>query len=106
MAALMIVLTTMPDDDRAESLARALVTERLAACVHVQAAMTSVYEWQGQIEVQPERQIVIKTTEDRLPDLEQRLRALHPYELPELVTLEASASAEYSAWVEARTRKS
>jgi periplasmic divalent cation tolerance protein len=101
---LVLVLTTMPDDEQAEALARTLVDERLAACVHVHAAMTSVYEWEGRIEVQSERQVVIKTTRARLTDLEERVRALHPYELPEFVTLDADGSARYLTWVAEQTR--
>ena len=81
------------------ALARILVEERLAACVNVGPTMTSVYWWKGAIEAETEQQIVIKTTTDRLMSLESRLRALHPYELPEFVILDAEASAAYRAWV-------
>ena len=101
---LILILTTMPDDPRAGELARTLVEEGLAACVNVHAAMTSAYRWQGQIEVEPERQLVIKTTRARLPALEARLRALHPYELPEFVVLESQASEAYAAWAVNATR--
>jgi periplasmic divalent cation tolerance protein len=102
MTDLVLVLTTMPDDHRAEELARTLVDERLAACVNVHGAMRSTYRWQGQVEGDPERQIVIKTSRGRLPALEARLRALHPYEVPEFVVLSAEAgSTAYLAWVAA-----
>jgi periplasmic divalent cation tolerance protein len=96
---LILILTTMPDDDRAGQLARTLVEERLAACVNLHAAMTSTYRWHERVEVEPERQIVIKTTRDRLPALEARLRALHPYELPEFIVLDAAAGDAYARWV-------
>lgn len=96
---LILILTTMPDDDRAAGLARTLVEERLAACVNVHAPMTSTYRWQGAIESTPERQVVIKTTRGRRAALEARLRALHPYELPELVVIDAGGSDAYSKWV-------
>jgi periplasmic divalent cation tolerance protein len=99
MKELILILTTMPDDERADQLARTLVEERLAACVNVHRPMTSTYRWQGRIEVEAERQIVIKTTRDRLAEVETRLRALHPYELPELVILDAQASDAYAVWV-------
>ena len=89
----------MPDDDRAGGLARTLVEERLAACVNVHAPMTSTYRWREAIERAPERQVVIKTTRGRRAALEARLRALHPYELPELVVIEAAASEAYAKWV-------
>ncbi len=88
----------MPDDDRAAGLARTLVEERLAACVSVHGPMTSTYRWQGQVEIEPERQIVIKTTRARLAALEARVRALHPYELPEFVILAAGGSDAYVTW--------
>ena len=103
MTELIIILTTMPSDDRAVEMARTLVEERLAACVNVHAAMTSTYRWQGQIEVEPERQVVIKTTRDRLAAIEARLRALHPYDLPEFVVLDASAGDAYARWVQGST---
>jgi periplasmic divalent cation tolerance protein len=97
-------LTTMPADERAEAMARTLIEERLAACVNVHAPMTSTYRWHGQVEVESERQVVIKTTSPMLATLESRLRALHPYELPEFVVLEAAASEAYAKWVEEGTK--
>jgi periplasmic divalent cation tolerance protein len=104
MTHLILILTTMPDDERANGLARTLVEEGLAACVNVHASMTSTYRWQGQVEVEPERQVVIKTTRARLAALETRLRALHPYELPEFVVIDAAASDAYAGWVNDATR--
>lgn len=99
----LLVLTTLPaggaGEDAALAFARTLVDERLAACVNVLAPMTSVYRWKGAVETEAERQIVIKTTRARLPALEARLRALHPYELPELTVLSAEAGAAYERWV-------
>jgi periplasmic divalent cation tolerance protein len=100
---LILILTTMPDDDRADGLARTLVDERLAACVNVCAPMSSTYRWQECVEVERERQIVIKTTRERLPALEARVRALHPYDLPEFVVLDAAAGDAYEAWVREST---
>ncbi|MBI3403815.1 MAG: divalent-cation tolerance protein CutA [Acidobacteria bacterium] len=95
----------MPDDDRADALARTLVDERLAACVNVHSPMTSVYRWRGQVERERERQLVIKTTRDRLAAVETRLRALHPYELPEFIVVDADGgSAAYLQWVTDETK--
>jgi periplasmic divalent cation tolerance protein len=93
-----VVLTTMPDDERADVLARTLVEERLAACVNVHPPMTSTYRWKETVEVEAERQLVIKTMPGQIAALEVRLRALHPYELPEFVVLQASASDAYARW--------
>jgi periplasmic divalent cation tolerance protein len=95
-----IVLTTLGADADAAALARTLVDERLAACVNVLPAMTSIYRWHGRVEQDREQQVVIKTAADRLPALEARLRELHPYELPEFMVLTpAGGSAAYLAWV-------
>lgn len=99
MSDLILILTTMPDDDRADALARTLVDERLAACVNVHGPMMSTYRWKGAVERDAERQIVIKTGRDRRAAVEARLRALHPYDLPEFVVLEATGSDAYAAWV-------
>jgi periplasmic divalent cation tolerance protein len=99
MDELILILTTMPDDTRADELAAALVGEQLAACVNVHGPMTSTYRWKGAVECETERQIVIKSTRARLPAIEDRLRKLHPYELPELVVIGADASEAYRRWV-------
>ena len=103
MSDLIVILTTMPDDDRARNLARTLVEERLAACVNVHSSMISTYRWKDIVEVEPERQIVIKTTRSRLAAIEMRLRTLHPYEVPEFVVLDATASSVYDRWVKGAT---
>jgi periplasmic divalent cation tolerance protein len=103
MSELILILTTMPDDDRAEAAARALVDEQLAACVNLLAPMVSIYKWKGEVERQPERQLIIKTTRDRLSDLEARLGTLHPYELPELIVIAATGSDAYVKWVAGET---
>ena len=104
MPELVLILTTMPDDDRANALARTLVDEQLAACVNVHAPMMSTYRWKGAIEREAERQLVIKTTRARVADVQDRLRTLHPYDLPEFFVIEVDdGSSEYVAWVEANT---
>ena len=95
---LILVLTTMPDDDRADAIARTLVDERLAACVNVHGPMRSTYRWKGTIEVDAERQLIIKTTRERVPELQSRLHELHPYELPEILVLDTEASDKYGEW--------
>jgi periplasmic divalent cation tolerance protein len=102
---MVIVLTTAPDDDRAESWARTLVEERLAACVNVYGPMVSFYRWKGIVERDTERQVVIKTTRERVAALRVRLVALHTYALPEFVVLSVGdGSEEYLKWVGDQTR--
>jgi periplasmic divalent cation tolerance protein len=94
-----IVLTTLGADADAAAIARTLVEEQLAACVNILPAMTSVYRWQGAVEQEREQQLVMKTAPARVAALEARLRALHPYELPEFLVLAAQASDAYWRWV-------
>ena len=99
-----IVLTTLSGDADAASLARLLIDERLAACVNVLPVMTSIYRWKGVVEQDREQQLVIKTTAPRLEALETRLRALHPYEVPEFLVIDvAGGSAAYLDWLEEAT---
>ena len=99
-----IVLTTAPDAATAESWARLLVDERLAACVNVHAPMISVYRWKGIVERDEERQVVIKTTRDRVAPLQSRLAAVHPYELPEFIVLPVEGGSDaYLEWVREST---
>jgi periplasmic divalent cation tolerance protein len=100
-----LVLTTAPDDQRAEAWARTLVDERLAACVNVHAPMVSIYRWQGTVERDVERQLVIKTTRDRVAALRARLAELHSYELPEFVVVRVDEGSDaYLRWVFDQTR--
>lgn len=96
-----IVLTTLDAEADAAALGRTLVEERLAACVNVLAPMTSVFRWKNVVEAAREQQIVIKTTRDGVAALELRLKELHPYELPELLVLDAWASEAYLGWIQA-----
>ena len=100
-----LVLTTAPDDVRADGWARTLVEERLAACVNVHAPMRSFYRWKGAVERDVERQLVIKTTRDRVEALRVRLHALHAYELPEFLVLRVDdGSEDYLGWLVEATR--
>lgn len=100
-----LVLSTCPDPQTADVLARSLVEERLAACVNVLPGVVSTYRWQGAVERADEVMLLIKTTADRQDALIERLQALHPYELPEAVAVEAVGGlAAYLAWVAEQTR--
>jgi periplasmic divalent cation tolerance protein len=106
MADVILILTTVPSDELGERIGEALVGERLAACVNVLPAMTSIYRWKGSVERDVEHQLVIKTTADRAAAVEVRIRQLHTYELPELVVVTAGGgSAAYLAWVAESTRE-
>jgi periplasmic divalent cation tolerance protein len=95
----LLVLCTCPPE-AAERLAAALVEEQLAACVNVLPGIQSVYRWQGAVERSAETLLLAKTTSDRYPALETRLRALHPYELPEIIALPIERGLPgYLSWV-------
>ena len=95
-----IVLTTCPDAACAERIARALVEEGLAACVNILPPMRSIYKWKGKIEDASEQLLVIKSTLARFPAIRDRLRSLHPYELPEIIAVPiADGLPEYLAWL-------
>ena len=97
---IVVVLTTLSAGTEAEPLARTLVEERLAACVNLLPPMTSIYRWQGAVEEERERLLLIKTTRGRLEALRARLGTLHPYELPEFLVLPVDGgSAAYLEWV-------
>ncbi len=103
--AVLVVFTNAPDAQLAGSIARALVDERLAACVNVLAPCRSVYRWQGAVESADEVPMVIKTTQDRFAALVRRLRELHPYEVPELLAFKPDAGLPaYLDWVIGQTR--
>ena len=104
MGDVVVVLTTVPTGSKGEEIGRALVEERLAACVNLLAPMTSIYRWRGAVERESEQQMVIKTTRGRVPSLQSRLSALHPYELPEFLVLAvADSSSAYVEWIRQET---
>src|SRR6195256_1783104 len=82
-----LVLTNLPDRAAAEKLADALIEQRVAACVNILAPCRSVYRWKGAVQHDEEHPMLIKTTAERYPELENALRAAHPYELPEIVAV-------------------
>ena len=103
--AILLCLATCPDAACAERIATALVEERLAACVNIVPEVASVYRWQGGIERDDELLLVIKTPRERFDALRERLPMLHPYELPELLAVEAvDGLPAYLDWVRAETR--
>jgi periplasmic divalent cation tolerance protein len=99
-AAAVLVLVTWPADRDAGALAHALLDARLAACVSVLPEMRSTYTWLGTAHVDAERQLIIKTTEDRVAALEARVREQHPYEVPEFLVLRVERGSDaYLAWL-------
>lgn len=95
-----VVLVTCPHPEAAATLARTLVEEGLAACGNVLPGLRSIYRWQGQVQDEPEALLLLKTTAARFEALRERVVALHPYEVPEVIALAVDAGhAPYLAWV-------
>lgn len=103
--AFILVLTTLPADADAGAFAASLVGDGLAACVNVLPPMESIYLWEGEIQREPERQVLIKTARGRASDLWERVRALHPYDVPEFLVLPiVDGSDAYLRWLGESTR--
>ena len=103
MSALM-VMTSVPDGDVASRLAHVLVERRLAACVNIMAACTSVYRWNGKLEAATEVPLLIKTRAEVYNEVEAAIRSLHPYELPEIVAVSIQHGLPaYLDWVHRET---
>ena len=100
----LLVVSTLPDRESAEKIAKILVDARLAACVNVLAPCKSVYRWQGAIEESGEVPVLIKTTAGCYDRLESAMRAHHPYELPEIVAVPVARGLPgYLGWVASET---
>ena len=101
----LVVLVTAGSAEEAESIAGALVAEKLAACVNVIPGITSVYRWQGAVQRDQELLLLVKTCRDVLDDVVRRVRELHSYDLPETIALPlVGGSAPYLAWLVGEVR--
>jgi periplasmic divalent cation tolerance protein len=99
-----VALTTAPNAEVGAILARALVEERLAACVNVLPGVRSFYHWDDAIQDDPEVVLIIKTRAERCEALAARIQDLHPYDVPEVLVLPAiGGSAPYLGWIETET---
>lgn len=99
-----VVYVTTPDNETSERIAAALVEEKLAACVNCVPGVRSLYTWQGKIQNEMEELLVIKTRVKSLDALTGRVKALHPYEVPEVIALPViGGSREYLDWIEETT---
>jgi periplasmic divalent cation tolerance protein len=102
---IVVVLCTAPDEETAARLARTLVEEELAACVNVLPGLRSIYRWQGKVSDDGEVLCLMKTRRTLFATLRERIVALHPYEVPEVIALPVvEGSAPYLDWVRASTR--
>ena len=104
MNEILLVITNLPDAPSADRLARRLIDERAAACVNQLASCTSTYRWRDNIESATEVPLLIKTTRTAYPRLEKLIRAVHPYELPEIIAVPVTAGLPaYLGWIDNET---
>jgi periplasmic divalent cation tolerance protein len=97
---ILLALSTFPDAETARRISNQLIEERLAACANIFPAIESIYRWKGKIESGQEMIAFFKTSEDRQSAFQDKLRALHPYEIPEIVFIPVVAGLpEYLGWV-------
>lgn len=98
------VYITASDRDEARRLAHALVESRLAACANILDGMTSVYRWEGEVQESSEAVVIAKTREDLVPALTEKIKDLHSYDCPCVVSLPLTGGSEdFLAWIAAET---
>ncbi|TLU67082.1 divalent-cation tolerance protein CutA [Thalassotalea litorea] len=101
-----IILCTCPDKNSALTIANALVDEQLAACVNIQDSVTSVYQWQGERQQDQEVMMIIKSTHSLFAAIEERITALHPYDVAEIIALDIQQGNEaYLNWIDSMVTK-
>ena len=105
MTPAIVVLVTVGSEQEAETIATALLEERLAACVNVTSPVRSLYRWEGRIADDREWQMVIKTQARLFEALAARIRALHSYDVPEIIALPVLAGiTDYVDWIQNETK--
>jgi periplasmic divalent cation tolerance protein len=100
-----LVLTTVPDAAVAQKLSADALAARLCACVTQLGTVQSSYHWQGAVETAQEIQLLFKTSTERASELEQYIQTHHPYDTPEILSWQATASAAYGHWIIAETQR-
>ena len=97
---ILLALSTFPDVETARRVANALVTGKFAACANILPGVESIYRWKEKIETGNETLVLFKVSEDRCKGFQEKLRSLHPYEVPEIICLKIdNGSPEYLRWV-------
>ena len=97
---ILLALSTFPDLETARRVSQQLVADKLAACANILPAIESIYFWKDKVEQAGEVLVFFKTTKDRQSDFQQKLRSLHPYEIPEIIfTTIDGGSPDYLRWV-------
>ena len=98
---ILLAFSTFPDRETAQRISNQLVTEKFAACANILPAIESIYRWKERIETGNETLVFFKLGEDRQSAFQEKLRSLHPYEIPEIIFVPVvSGLAEYLRWVD------
>lgn len=96
----LLILSTCPDQETAEKLARQLISQKLIACINILPGFTSIYHWQGEIETATECLLMAKTKKQFYQPVEDAIRKHHPYELPEIIAVSIDQGLpEYLQWI-------
>jgi periplasmic divalent cation tolerance protein len=96
----LLALSTFPDQETAREISNELVTKKLAACANILPGVESIYRWKDKIESGNETLVLFKLSEDRQSAFQEKLRSLHPYEVPEIIFVPISSGLpEYLRWV-------
>jgi len=97
---ILLALSTFPDHETARQISNQLVTEKFAACANILPAIESVYRWKEKVESGTETLVFFKLSEDRQPAFQEKLRSLHPYEVPEIILVPITDGLPaYLRWV-------
>ena len=97
---ILLALSTFPDAETARRISNQLVSERFAACANILSAVESIYRWKKKIETGSETLVLFKLSEDRQSAFQEKLRSLHPYVVPEIITVPVSSGLpDYLHWV-------
>ncbi|HWY51447.1 MAG TPA: divalent-cation tolerance protein CutA [Chthoniobacterales bacterium] len=97
---ILLALSTFPDRETAQRISNQLITEKFAACANILPAIESIYRWKDKIETGNETLVFFKLSEDRQSAFQDKLRSLHPYEIPEIIFFPISSGLpEYLGWV-------
>ena len=97
---ILLALSTFPDRETAQRISNQLVTEKFAACANILPGIESIYRWKEEIETGNETLVFFKLSEDRQSAFQEKLRSLHPYEVPEIIFVPVSTGLpEYLRWV-------
>ena len=100
------VMTTVPDRKTAQKIGEKLLKDRLCACFQIVGPIKSLYRWKGKIEKDEEFLCLIKTRENLIEKIEESLREMHPYEVPEFLVIPVVAgSADYISWLDSELLK-